>query len=146
FSPRAGRRVGIEGASPPGLDSWVRPLTGLRSFSSGRPIRAGPVGNPTSPRAAGGGNASPSLEKLHGALMLLRRGTARKGPEIAPLAGLRILLARIKPANHGRRLLMVRDVVLVKTRRRESVPVKRCAYRYWPRALQNGNPGKTEPR
>jgi len=28
----------------------------LRSLSSGRPLQAGPVGNPTSPRAAGKGN------------------------------------------------------------------------------------------
>jgi len=34
---------------------------------------------------------------LHGALVLLRGGAAGKGAEIAPPAGLRVLLARIKP-------------------------------------------------
>jgi len=41
------------------------------------------------------------LEKLHGALVLLRRGTAPKGAEITPPAGLRIYLARIEPVFAG---------------------------------------------
>src|SRR5438105_538684 len=56
----------------------------------------------------GGDDGSMTLEKLHGALVLLRGGTAAKGAEIAPPAGLRIDFARIEPvfaggelANHG---------------------------------------------
>ena len=45
-----------------------------------------------------------SLEKLHGALVLLRSGAAGKGTEIAPPAGLRILLTRIEPVLAGREL------------------------------------------
>src|SRR5215831_1949251 len=45
---------------------------------------------------------SPALEILHGALVLLRGGTAGKGAEIAPLAGLRILFTRIEPVFSGR--------------------------------------------
>jgi hypothetical protein len=37
------------------------PSPGLRSLSSGRPLRAGPVGNPTSPREAGRGKNRASL-------------------------------------------------------------------------------------
>jgi hypothetical protein len=44
------------------------------------------------------------LEELHGALVLLRRGTARKRAEIAPPAGLRIFLSRIEPVFAGREL------------------------------------------
>ncbi len=38
-----------------------------------------------------------SLEKLHGALVFLCRLLAVEGAEVAPLAGLWIFLARIKP-------------------------------------------------
>jgi hypothetical protein len=48
------------------------------------------------------------LEKLYGALVLLRRGGATERAEITPPAGLRIFLARIEPifaggelADHG---------------------------------------------
>src|SRR5437899_533201 len=41
------------------------------------------------------------LEKLHGALVLRRRGTAPKSAEIAPPAGLRIFLAGIEPVFAG---------------------------------------------
>jgi hypothetical protein len=41
------------------------------------------------------------LEKLHGALVLRRRGAAPKGAEIAPPAGLRIFLAGIEPVFAG---------------------------------------------
>src|SRR5262249_18026004 len=53
------------------------------------------------------------------ALVLLRGGAARERAEIAPPAGLGVLLTRIQPvlagrelANHERRLLMVLDVVV----------------------------------
>jgi hypothetical protein len=42
------------------------------------------------------------FEILHGALVLLRRGSGIEGAEIATAAGLRILLARIKPVFSGR--------------------------------------------
>ncbi len=45
-----------------------------------------------------------ALEILHGPLVLLRGGAARKGAEIAPPAGLRILFARIEPILAGREL------------------------------------------
>src|SRR5262249_36307047 len=41
--------------------------------------------------------AAPALEELHRALMLLGRLPASKRAEIAPLAGARVLLARIEP-------------------------------------------------
>jgi hypothetical protein len=41
------------------------------------------------------------LEKLYGALVLLRRCTRREGAEIAAPAGLGILLARIEPILAG---------------------------------------------
>src|SRR6266567_1149565 len=41
------------------------------------------------------------LEKLHGVLVLRRRGAAPKGAEIAPPAGLRIFLAGIEPVFAG---------------------------------------------
>src|ERR1700722_3706727 len=54
------------------------------------------------------------FEILHGALMLLRGRARREGAEIAPLACLRIFLARIEPvlaggefADHGEILDMV---------------------------------------
>src|SRR6185369_12667645 len=45
------------------------------------------------------GNArdSVALEVLHGALVLLRRSERLERPEVAPLAGLRVLLARVQP-------------------------------------------------
>jgi len=45
-----------------------------------------------------------ALEILHGPLVLLRGGAARKGAEIAPPAGLRILFGRIEPILAGREL------------------------------------------
>jgi hypothetical protein len=44
------------------------------------------------------------LEILHGALVLLRGGAARKRAEIAPPAGLRIYFTRIEPVLSGREL------------------------------------------
>jgi hypothetical protein len=41
------------------------------------------------------------LEKLYGALVLLRRGAAAKGAEIAPPADLWIFLARVEPVFAG---------------------------------------------
>jgi hypothetical protein len=59
---------------------------------------------------ASGWAKSMPLEKLHGALVLLRRRAAGEGAEIAPPAGLRIDFARIEPvfaggelADHGQR-------------------------------------------
>src|SRR6476660_2837761 len=46
--------------------------------------------------------ASPAFEKLHGSLVSLGSGPARERPEIAPPAGLRILLPRIEPILAGR--------------------------------------------
>lgn len=44
------------------------------------------------------------LEILHSALVLLGGGTRGEGAEIAPPAGLRILLARVQPVSSGREL------------------------------------------
>jgi len=55
------------------------------------------------PRNPGDANSMP-LEILHRALVLLGPGTAGERAEIAPPAGLRILLARIQPVLPGREL------------------------------------------
>src|SRR5437764_5780166 len=54
--PACGERVGVRGQIRCVQIRGDDPSPGLRSLSSGRPLRAGPVGNPTSPRAAGRGD------------------------------------------------------------------------------------------
>src|SRR5262249_36280815 len=106
FSPR-GRVVVLGSAS--GHASWdvagrVRgggPLLVLSTPTPGS-FHSREIRRPSPPLRGGRAReTSSSLEILHGALVLLRGGAAGKGAEIAPLAGVRILFARIEPVFAG---------------------------------------------
>jgi hypothetical protein len=47
-------------------------------------------------------NTLVTLEELHGALVLLRCGATLESPQVAPLTGFRIFLARVEPILAGR--------------------------------------------
>src|SRR5271157_3740570 len=51
--PASGEKVGMRERYHPAQTRRHAPSPGLRSLSSGRPLRAGPVGNPPSPRTRG---------------------------------------------------------------------------------------------